>query len=87
MQIKDFIVLDATPVEELCSDVRLYVSVNPKGNICTITKEGPGGFDPSSLSDMFETAQSAAKDLFTRMGLMMKQQENIESRSFVEFIR
>jgi exosome complex RNA-binding protein Rrp42 (RNase PH superfamily) len=78
-------VLDATPAEELCAEVRLFVSVNPFGQICTITKEGPGGFDPSSLGDMLDNAQAATKDLFSRMDILMKQQKPLDS--FVEFIR
>ncbi len=60
--------------------------MNPAGQICTMVKEGPGGFDPSSLGDMLETAQSAAKDIFARMAVLMKQQ-NPTDQPFAEFIR
>lgn len=46
--------VDCTLLEEACTDMKVVVAINPKGNICSIVKEGAGALDASLLADMLD---------------------------------
>eukprot|EP01117_Protostelium_nocturnum_P009149 TRINITY_DN3275_c0_g1_i2.p1 TRINITY_DN3275_c0_g1~~TRINITY_DN3275_c0_g1_i2.p1 ORF type:complete len:289 (+),score=117.75 TRINITY_DN3275_c0_g1_i2:201-1067(+) len=60
-------VVDSTIEEELCMSARLTVAVNKRGNICTIQKGGPGGFEPSAMAEMITNARRLSQDLIRRL--------------------
>lgn len=56
-------VLDATPMEELASDVKLMVAVNRQGRLCSVQKHGDGSLEPMLLTEMVRSAQKACRAL------------------------
>ncbi|KAJ3317864.1 hypothetical protein HDU76_001031 [Blyttiomyces sp. JEL0837] len=60
-------VVDPTPLEELCSDARVTVAVNRKGNICALQKGGQGGIEPSLLQEMIQSAKTIAMQTMKNM--------------------
>eukprot|EP00842_Homolaphlyctis_polyrhiza_P000358 jgi/Hompol1/1322/HPOL_005558-RA len=47
-------IVDATPIEDLCSNARVTVFANRSNNVCGLQKSGKGSLDPSILADMIE---------------------------------
>ncbi|KAI9207725.1 ribosomal protein S5 domain 2-type protein [Polychytrium aggregatum] len=67
-------ILDASPLEELCAEARVYVAVNERGRICSIQKSGEGGIEPRGLSDMVQTAKQLAPGVFKKVGNVLAEE-------------
>ncbi|KAJ3191337.1 Exosome complex component RRP42 [Irineochytrium annulatum] len=64
-------VMDPTLLEELCSDARLTVAVNRKGNVCCVQKGGGGAIEPSLLAEMIhEGRRVGSQQLKTLVNLL-----------------
>ncbi|KAF9344887.1 Exosome complex component RRP42, partial [Mortierella sp. AD094] len=47
-------IVDASPLEELCTEAKLVVAVNRSGEICGLQKGQDGGIEPSLLLEMIQ---------------------------------
>ena len=46
--------MDASPLEELCTEAKLVVAVNRSGELCGVQKGQEGGIEPSLLLEMIQ---------------------------------
>ncbi|OZJ04897.1 hypothetical protein BZG36_02510 [Bifiguratus adelaidae] len=67
--------VDAAPLEELCADVRLMVSVNEKGNICSMQKGGSGSIEPTLLNEMLNSSQTIALAIIKAQNIQLEEEE------------
>lgn len=51
------------------------VSVNPKGGVCSVQKDGTGYLEPVQLSEMIQTAQVIGKKKLAEMDVILAQEE------------
>jgi exosome complex component RRP42 len=56
-------IVDASLMEEQCTDSKIVVAVDSSGSVCHVFKDGTGVVEPSLLKDMFYNSQSIAKNL------------------------
>lgn len=70
-------VIDASAMEDLSADVRLMVSVNRAGKVCSVQKDGHGFLEPFLLTEMIQSAQKAGGKI---IGLMDSVLVNEEAR-------
>ncbi|TPX72353.1 hypothetical protein SpCBS45565_g00437 [Spizellomyces sp. 'palustris'] len=68
-------IVDAAPLEELCSSARLTVAVNRRGNLCALQKGGHGGIEPSLLAEMVQTAKQIGQTLLKRQDAALSKEE------------
>ncbi|KND00790.1 uncharacterized protein SPPG_09154 [Spizellomyces punctatus DAOM BR117] len=68
-------IVDAAPLEELCSSARLTVAVNRRGNLCALQKGGHGGIEPSLLAEMVQTAKQIGQTLLKRQDAALREEE------------
>ncbi|KAF9369008.1 Exosome complex component RRP42, partial [Mortierella sp. AD011] len=47
-------IVDASPLEELCTEAKLVVAINRSGEICGLQKGQDGGIEPSLLLEMIQ---------------------------------
>lgn len=47
-------IVDASPLEELCTEAKLVVAVNQSGELCGLQKGQDGGIEPSLLLEMIQ---------------------------------
>jgi len=66
-QIKKRYIVDATLQEELCSEARLVVALNKAGNICLVQKAGGGTINPTTLTDMIQSAKKIGQALIGKL--------------------
>ena len=80
-QIGDRFVLDATPLEEFCSDARLTVAMTQSGRICGIQKNDTGALEPSMVKEMMSVVLSYAPQLFSTVdAALLNQDVRIQSK-------
>jgi exosome complex component RRP42 len=68
-------VLDATPMEDMSADVRLMVSVNRQGKVCSVQKDGYGFLEPFLLTEMIQTAQKAGSKIISGLDSILVNEE------------
>ncbi|KAJ3018903.1 Exosome complex component RRP42 [Thoreauomyces humboldtii] len=68
-------IVDATPLEELCSSARLTVAINRRGNLCALQKGGQGGIEPSLLAEMVQTAKQLGLSLLRKQDTSLAGEE------------
>ena len=54
--------VDATAEEEVCTDAQLLVSINERGNTCSVQKLGKSGLHPDLLFEMMQVGLKPAND-------------------------
>ncbi|KAJ3090393.1 Exosome complex component RRP42 [Quaeritorhiza haematococci] len=69
-------ILDATPLEEICTQARVVIAVNRKGTICSMQKGGHGGVDPSLLAQMIQSAKTMGPSLISKMDAALKEEDS-----------
>ncbi|KAI8930361.1 ribosomal protein S5 domain 2-type protein [Entophlyctis helioformis] len=69
-------IVDATPLEDLCSSARLTVFVNRAGHVCGLQKSGKGSLEPSILVDMIETGVKTGAKTLAAMDKMLEREEH-----------
>ncbi|KAJ3045489.1 Exosome complex component RRP42 [Rhizophlyctis rosea] len=67
-------VVDATLLEELCSNAKLRVAVNRRGNLCLVQKGGVGGIEPSLLAEMIQTSKTIAAELIKALDAILEEE-------------
>ncbi|KAL9651504.1 hypothetical protein ABK040_001450 [Willaertia magna] len=69
-------IVDPSIEEEECISTRLTVSVNRKGNICSIKKSGKqSGINPSELTKMFQSARKIGTTLLEQLDTLLETEE------------
>ncbi|RUP48577.1 ribosomal protein S5 domain 2-type protein [Jimgerdemannia flammicorona] len=68
-------IIDATPLEELCTEAKLVVAVNRKGHLCGLQKSADGGIEPSLLTEMVQTAKSLGQSLIKQLDDQLEREE------------
>lgn len=54
--------MDASPLEELCTEAKLVVAVNRSGELCGLQKGQDGGIEPSLLLEMIQVRTGSLMD-------------------------
>jgi len=49
-------IIDATAMEELCTDTKIIIAVNKSGEICAMQKSLYGSLNPSLLTEMIRVS-------------------------------
>lgn len=60
-------IIDASPLEELCAEAKLTITVNKDGQICGIQKGSDGGIEPGLMSEMIQTAKRVGQSLIQQL--------------------
>jgi exosome complex component RRP42 len=63
VKIGDSLLVDPTADEEEVMDARVTVTLDEKGNVCTIQKTGSVGFTRDELKTALEVADEKSKEL------------------------
>lgn len=66
-KVGNWFIVDASEEEESCMATRITVCVDKSGNICGMSKAGPGAVAPSALGEMLRSAVTIGKDLHLRL--------------------
>lgn len=74
-QIGNRYIVDASPIEELCSDAGLSLCFNPDGHICAIKKRGNGGIEPSLMNAILQAGKPFAQQLLKDMTHALQREE------------
>lgn len=56
--------MDASPLEELCTEAKLVVAVNRSGELCGLQKGQDGGIEPSLLLEMIQVCVDTHVPMF-----------------------
>ena len=75
-KISNRYVVDATAEEEVCSDSQLLISINDKGNVCSMQKHKNGAIHPDLLFEMLRVGQKLGKVINTKLKEVLKLEEN-----------
>jgi exosome complex component RRP42 len=70
-------IVDSTLEEEQCMGVRLVVAVNQKASLCSIQMGGHGGIEPTSLTEMLQTAQRLGIQIIDGLDKALKEEEKL----------
>ncbi|KAJ3126028.1 Exosome complex component RRP42 [Nowakowskiella sp. JEL0407] len=76
-KIGSHFIVDATPLEELCTDASLLIAVNRSGNICALQKSGQHGFDPSLLSHMIQSGRQCGVDILRQLDTVLDEEKKL----------
>ncbi|KAL1915816.1 uncharacterized protein VTP21DRAFT_6204 [Calcarisporiella thermophila] len=68
-------IIDATPYEELCTEARLHIAVNPAGELCGVQKGGDGGIQPDLFREMVQTARTLGQAMIKKLDQRLKEEE------------
>ncbi|ORY01413.1 ribosomal protein S5 domain 2-like protein [Basidiobolus meristosporus CBS 931.73] len=68
-------IVDASPLEELCTDARLTVAVNQSGNLCGVQKSGEGSIEPSLLLEMVQTGKTVGQSMIQQLNKKLEREE------------
>ncbi|KAF9417135.1 Exosome complex component RRP42 [Podila epigama] len=60
-------IVDASPLEELCTEAKLVVSVNRSGELCGLQKGQDGGIEPSLLLEMIQFGKTIGQSLIKNL--------------------
>ncbi|KAF9421040.1 Exosome complex component RRP42 [Entomortierella beljakovae] len=69
-------IVDASPLEELCTEAKLVVSVNKSGEICGLQKGHDGGIEPSLLLEMIQFGKHLGQTLIRHLDAKIKEEED-----------
>ncbi|KAF9103547.1 Exosome complex component RRP42 [Mortierella sp. AM989] len=69
-------IVDASPLEELCTEAKLVVAVNRSGEICGLQKGQDGGIEPSLLLEMIQFGKTMGQTLIKNLDAKIKQEED-----------
>ncbi|KAG0356175.1 Exosome complex component RRP42 [Podila minutissima] len=65
-------IVDASPLEELCTEAKLVVAVNRSGELCGLQKGQDGGIEPSLLLEMIQFGKTIGQSLIKQLDAMIK---------------
>ncbi|KAK9768277.1 hypothetical protein K7432_001192 [Basidiobolus ranarum] len=68
-------IVDASPLEELCTEARLTVAVNQSGNLCGVQKSAEGSIEPSLLLEMVQTGKTVGQALIGQLKKKLEREE------------
>ena len=68
-------IIDASPLEELCTEAKLTIAVNKDGQICGIQKGAEGGIEPGLMSEMIQTAKRIGQSLIQQLDQKLQDEE------------
>ncbi|KAJ8323743.1 hypothetical protein QVD99_007095 [Batrachochytrium dendrobatidis] len=68
-------IVDASPLEDMCSSSKITVFVNASGYICGVQKTGKGSLEPSTLIDMIETASRLGSESLVSLDSILLSEE------------
>jgi len=66
-KVGNWFIVDASEEEESCMATRITVCIDKTGNICGMSKAGPGAVAPAALGEMLHSAVAIGKDLHERL--------------------
>ncbi|KAF8979053.1 Exosome complex component RRP42 [Entomortierella lignicola] len=69
-------IVDASPLEELCTEAKLVVAVNKSGEICGLQKGQDGGIEPSLLLEMIQVGKVMGQTLIKSLDAKIKEEED-----------
>lgn len=64
--------MDASPLEELCTEAKLVVAVNRSGELCGLQKGQDGGIEPSLLLEMIQFGKTLGQTLIKQLDAKIK---------------
>ncbi|KAF9184271.1 Exosome complex component RRP42 [Haplosporangium sp. Z 767] len=67
-------IVDASPLEELCTEAKLVVAVNRSGELCGLQKGQDGGIEPSLLLEMIQFGKTMGQTLIKQLDLRIKEE-------------
>ncbi|KAG0261877.1 Exosome complex component RRP42 [Mortierella polycephala] len=67
-------IVDASPLEELCTEAKLVVAVNRSGELCGLQKGNDGGIEPSLLLEMIQFGKTMGQTLIKQLDLKIKEE-------------
>ncbi|KAK3815625.1 MAG: ribosomal protein S5 domain 2-type protein [Linnemannia elongata] len=65
-------IVDASPLEELCTEAKLVVAVNRSGELCGLQKGQDGGIEPSLLLEMIQFGKTLGQTLIKQLDAKIK---------------
>ncbi|KAF9934795.1 Exosome complex component RRP42 [Linnemannia zychae] len=65
-------IVDASPLEELCTEAKLVVAVNRSGELCGLQKGQDGGIEPSLLLEMIQFGKTLGQTLIKQLDAQIK---------------
>ncbi|KAI1300538.1 Exosome complex component RRP42 [Mortierella claussenii] len=65
-------IVDASPLEELCTEAKLVVAVNRSGELCGLQKGQDGGIEPSLLLEMIQFGKTMGQTLIKNLDGKLK---------------
>ncbi|KAJ2960633.1 hypothetical protein NQZ79_g4042 [Umbelopsis isabellina] len=68
-------IIDATPLEELCTEAKLLIAVNKDGQVCGIQKGAEGSIEPGLMSEMIQTAKRVGQSLIRQLDQSLHDEE------------
>jgi len=74
-------IVDATAMEELCTDTKIIIAVNKKGEICAMQKSLCGSLNPSLLTEMIRTAKDIGKILIINLDTTLEHEQVMAARA------
>jgi len=74
-------VVDATPEEEVCSDAHLLISINERGNCCSVQKRGQCGIHPDLLFEMMQIGKNIGTDLNKKLDELLQTIVEVEDNT------
>jgi exosome complex component RRP42 len=74
-QIRKRFIIDATLVEECCSDTSLCVGINKAGKFCGSHKHTGRGLHPSQLGQMLQACQQLGQQRIQRLNTLIAQKQ------------
>ena len=76
--------MDANTQEDLCTEAKLMVAINRKGQVCSLQKScKSGGIEPSLLSEMVQTATKLGKGMIEEMDKTLAHNEKRKKTSSI----
>lgn len=74
-------IVDATAMEELCTDTKIIIAVNKGGEICAMQKSLHGSLNPSLLTEMIRTAKDIGKILIKNLDTTLEHEQIMATRA------
>ncbi|KAK3824623.1 MAG: ribosomal protein S5 domain 2-type protein [Benniella sp.] len=67
-------IVDASPLEELCTEAKLVVAVNRSGELCGLQKGQDGGIEPSLLLEMIQFGKTMGQTMIKQLDARIKEE-------------
>ncbi|KAG0299889.1 Exosome complex component RRP42 [Dissophora globulifera] len=71
-------IVDASPLEELCTEARLVVAVNRSGELCGQQKGHDGGIEPSLLLEMIQFGKTTGQTLIKQLDARLQEEADAD---------